>query len=81
MKIREATQKVLNAYEEVVSEAKEEKSLSSSKIKWAATRYKDIMKAVKDLESEMASGDRNAMRASLGNIKSLIGFVERGLGL
>ena len=81
MKIRKETQKVLNAYEEVVSEAKEEKPLSSSKIKWAATRYKDITKAVKDLESEIASGDRNAMRASLGNIKSLISFVERGLGL
>jgi len=81
MKIRKETQKVLDAYEDVVSEAKEEKSLSPSKLKWAATRYKDIMKAFKDLEGEIASGDRNAMRASLGNIKSLIDFVERGLGL
>ncbi len=92
MKIRKETQKVLNAYEDVVSEAAgsskagagkkgKEKDLSPSKLKWAATRYKDITKAVKDLESEIASGDRNAMRASLGNIKSLIDFVERGLGL
>lgn len=81
MKIRKETQKVLDAYEEVVVEAKEEKPLSPSKLKWASTRYKDIMKAFKDLESEIASGDRNAMRASLGNIKSLIDFVERGLGL
>ncbi len=81
MKIRKETQKVLDAYEDVVSEAKEEKALSPSKLKWAATRYKDIMKAFKDLEGEISSGDRNAMRASLGNIKSLIDFVERGLGL
>ena len=81
MKIREETQKVLDAYEEVVDEAKEDKPLSPSKLKWAATRYKDIVKAVKDLEAEIGLGDRNAMRASLGNIKSLIDFVERGLGL
>ncbi len=81
MKIRKETQKVLDAYEDVVSEAKEEKPLAPTKLKWAATRYKDIMKAFKDLEGEIASGDRNAMRASLGNIKSLIEFVERGLGL
>jgi hypothetical protein len=58
-----------------------EKPLSPSKLKWANTRYKDIMKALKDLEAEIALGDRNAMRASLGNIKSLIDFIERGLGL
>jgi len=81
MKIREETQKVLDAYEEVVDEAKEEKPLTDSKKKWAATRYKDIVKAVKDLEAEIGLGDRHAMRASLGNIKSLIDFVERGLGL
>lgn len=75
--------KLLGNIDKFITEArgKDEKALAPSKLKWAATRYKDISKAVKDLESEISSGDRNAMRASLGNIKSLIDFVERGLGL
>ena len=73
--------KTLDRIDKFITEKKDEKPLSASKLKWANTRYKDIMKAFKDLEAEIALGDRNAMRASLGNIKSLIDFVERGLGL
>lgn len=72
--------KILEAYEEMLNEAAD-KPLAASKLKWAATRYKDIKKWVEGLESEIASGDKNAMRASIGTIKSLIDVVERGLDL
>ena len=81
--------KILQAYEEMLNErgptqfygGKEDKPLAKSKLAWAFQRYKDIKKWVEGLESEIASGDKNAMRASIGTIKSLIDVVERGLDL
>lgn len=78
--------KLIEKIEEMLSEATktkkvDDKPLAASKLKWAATRYKDITKWVKDLEGEIASGDKGAMRASINTIKSLIDTIERGLDL
>jgi hypothetical protein len=73
------------AYEETigtpVNEAKKEKVLSPSKLKWADKRRKDIETSVDDLKDALSSGDRNALLATLTTMKSLIQVIEQGLGL
>jgi hypothetical protein len=60
---------------------KDDKPLAATKLKWAGTRYKDVKKWVNDLEAEIASGDKNAMRASISTIIGLLNTIERGLKL
>jgi len=77
--------KLQKAYEETigtpVNEAKEDKTLSPSKLKWADKRRKDIESSVDDLKDALSSGDRNALMATLLTMKSLIQVIEQGLKL
>lgn len=60
---------------------KDDKPLPKSKLKWAILRHMDMQKWFEDLKAEIEKGDKNAIRASLSTIKSLIDTVERGLNL
>jgi hypothetical protein len=73
------------AYEETIgtpiNEAKKDKPLSTSKLKWADKRRKDIETSVDDLKDALSSGDKNALGATLMTMKSLIQVIEQGLDL